>query len=142
MKNLQTITFIVGLPASGKSVLLSKLCKENNFTLGFDDPQEDSLELAIEMLKNNLNIVFADCSLCIEENRTTAIKIITDVCPSIEIKWIFFENSPEKCYKNLKTRVNSGDTRDVETDIRVLSESYTFIKDSEIREIYQSDNQV
>lgn len=135
MKN--KVTFIVGLPGSGKTHLLNKIVNENTFTVGFDDPDEHSLELALEMLKNNLNVVFADCNLCIEENRKNAKQIILNAFPETKIEWIFFENSPEKCFNNVTLRGKKGDERNVSADIHNLSTLYLY-DGVGVLEIYQA----
>lgn len=139
MKN--KVTFIVGLPGSGKTHLLNKLVNENTFTIGFDDPDEHSLELALEMLKNNLNIVFADCNLCIKENRDNATKIILNAFPETKIEWIFFENSPKKCFNNVALRGEKGDIRNVSADIHNLSTLYLY-DDINVLEIYQAPKKI
>lgn len=112
------VTFIVGLPGSGKSYLGNSM--ENVHFI--DDVSMVGLK-AIEKHKDK-DLVIADVYLCLEEEREKAVRTIKRLIPDCQINWIFFENNPEQCLKNVCRRMQQGDDRKVAELIKVLSKKY------------------
>ncbi len=109
---------IVGLPGSGKSYTLRK------YDLVDWDIHDDLRNIgSIEKsLLSGRNVVIADVNLCDINVREDAEAYLIRLNTSVE--WIFFENDPEQCRKNVEFRKTQGDLREVEGTIRRFSKIY------------------
>lgn len=129
------VTFIVGLPGSGKTHLAERLTALSNAfrpTLLFDDigvqpslldaneSRKRPLEIAEEEVHNGKDLFITDPWLCLATSRADArAKVLT--WGTTEVEFLFFENNPEACLQNAKDR---NDGRNVEAFIRALSKQY------------------
>ena len=103
------------MPGSGKTHLAYSI--PNAFVI--DDIQ--SIESIREAISNNHHhIAITDPNLCESVTRKAAETILSEF--SEEIDWIFFENNPEQCRKNVELR---NDGRLVEGSIKRFSRTYT-----------------
>ena len=128
------IFLLVGMPGCGKTYLGNQLSKELDAVF-IDDV---NLNNGIQQVKNAVAghvspLVVADVFLCREKEREAAKKILED--RGYDIEWIFFENDPEKCLKNVRRR---DDGRKVEGLIRQLTKEYTIPEGAEVRQIYEN----
>lgn len=133
------ITFLVGLPGSGKTFLGEQLAEDPNVTYLDDITVKgglDELDYAVNAL-GATDIVVSDVFLCRERDRTSALKHLKRIAPGYEVVWVFFENAPEKCVKNVRHRAKSGDERLVEGLIRELTREYVIPECVPVREIWQ-----
>jgi len=105
------IIFICGLPGSGKTFLGNKLSKKLNIPF-FDDASMSWTLSKLREIKGDF--ILADVYLCRERDRE-AVKSLG------KCRWIFFENNPEKCIKNVEYR---ADGRAVTGMIRKMSKIY------------------
>jgi predicted kinase len=115
---MKTLIVIVGLPCSGKTHLAFGLLEPNGALL------DDISKLGLEALKNSIGaeqIVITDPFLCRESQRKLAEKHLAEIAPDYEVRWVFFENAPEKCLKNVAHR---KDGRIVEGFIKQLTKDY------------------
>jgi GTPase SAR1 family protein len=88
------ITFIVGLPASGKTTYMNKIATDE---LLFDDIKDYK-----EILKviDTKNCIVTDPFLCNEDKR---IKV-EQLFKGHQQRWIYFENNKEQCLTNAESR--------------------------------------
>jgi len=114
------ITFIVGLPGSGKSCLGNEMINEN--TVFLDDISKLGVEKIIE--NKDKDLVISDVYLCLDDERMKAINVINKLIPDCKINWIYFENNPGQCLKNVERRKKDGDDRHVEELVKLLSKDY------------------
>lgn len=121
------LIILVGLPGSGKTWYAQNVLKYDYF---IDDPK-GFFDFPTDV---NGTIVIADPHLCSEHLR--AKSILPVMYPKHSIKWIFFENNPEKCRKNVEYRSKNGDNRNVLKCIEHLTKLYTIPDGSEIIEIW------
>lgn len=132
------IIMIVGLPGSGKTTWGSSFVKENPNSFFIDDISivtKNAKEYLMAIKKENkpyVNLLIADVLFCQKEVRDKAYQVIREVFPESEIKPIFFENSIEKCHKNVEQRKKLGDDRKVSELIVNLSKKYSIPEDAEI----------
>ena len=108
------LTFIVGLPASGKTTLGATLSCD----VFLDEVK--SLDQIKEQLHLGKSVVVTDPYLCYKKNQEKA-KVEFNNWP---IRWIFFENNPKQCLVNAKLR-----DKPVNGDIKIFSRDY-FIPDN------------
>ena len=116
---MKEITFIIGLPGSGKSCLL-EYYKSHPFIeyKVFDDWMEWTFdshpikefhsdirynELLIEISKGN-NIIISCVDFCKLEFLNKSEYFLKTEFPEIKINKIYFENSPSKCEQNIRYR--------------------------------------
>lgn len=124
------ITLLVGLPGSGKTWYANNVLEYDEF---LDDPKS-----FFDFPKTvNGHLVIADPLLCYAHAR--AKTILPYMYPGETIKYIFFENNPEKCIKNVEYRTKNGDNRDVLKPIQYLSKMYTIPEDAEIIQIWSPE---
>jgi predicted kinase len=114
------ITFIVGLPGSGKSCLGKEMINEN--TVFLDDISILGIDAVVK--NKDKDLVISDVYLCLDNERTKAVNVINKLIPNCKINWIYFENNPGQCLKNVERRKKDGDVRKVEELIRLLSKDY------------------
>ena len=118
------LVVLIGLPASGKSYLGRQMIENNKKAVFIDDVSMVGIKELEKVIENGgfSDIIMSDVFLCREKDRQTFVKWISKY--DFEIEWIFFENAPEKCLKNIKIRNNNGDVRKVEGLIYFLSKEY------------------
>ncbi len=95
---MPTVVFIVGLPASGKTHL-AQAYVERGYML-FDDPSAEDLKLIRETLQKGQDVVITDPYLCYGGLRARAESELD----GYEHKWVYFENDPQQCHVNARTR--------------------------------------
>lgn len=108
------ITCLVGLPGSGKTWYAKNVLKPDVLV---DDPKDISdfpRELPVDK-----HMCVCDPMLCLKKCRDKSKLPV--MYPEHEIQYIFFENAPEKCKKNVDFRC---DGRYVEITGRMLTKMY------------------
>ena len=109
-----TLTFIVGLPGSGKTTYALKNFKNCKI---FDDVANNTQEYIklIGTLNQRLeSCVVTDSFLLTKEMRLDLQERFKIAYPLYNIVWILFENDPEYCIINIQKR----------NDLRIISENY------------------
>lgn len=135
------IAALVGLPGSGKSWLGKKLAKKSDVLGFFDDISvgKENFSNFKSALENHLGLtgtlIVSDVYLCDPYYRSLAVKLISELNSEAKIEWIYFENAPDKCRKNV---IHRSDGRDVEGTINRFSKSYMIPEGVTPREIWQS----
>jgi hypothetical protein len=132
---------MAGAPGSGKSHLGLKMAEADPSVFFFDDasmPKRD-LTLLIKKLKEDTGtLIIADTFLCEPDQRESALDFIHYYNEDAEIEWIYFENNPEKCRRNVELR---DDGRDVEGSIKRFSASYVIPEGVTPRPIWQVEDE-
>jgi adenylate kinase family enzyme len=118
------ITVLVGLPGSGKTTLGEQLASSDGIFL--DDV---SVSGGLEIIKKAIvagweKIIISDVFLCEPLQQIHAAQWLEKNASKYTVNWIFFENSPEQCQRNVIQRMAKGDLRKVEELIRHLSKVY------------------
>lgn len=139
------IILIAGLPGSGKTTWGSDFIKENSDSIFIDDISiitGNAKEFLKKIKQENIpckNLLISDVFMCRKEVREKALKVINEVFPCAKTRVLFFENSIEKCKKNVKRRMALGDERKVQDMITVLSRDYAIPEGSEIVPVYSCE---
>ena len=122
------VTLLVGLPGSGKTTLGKEL--EAQGATFIDDISIVGLKPLREAMKQVEYVVVADTFLCRLQEREAARRHLYDC----EVEWVFFENAPEKCLRNVDKR---ADGRKVTELVKRLSEEYVIPQGVTPRMIHQ-----
>ena len=130
------ITMIVGPPGAGKTFLGNTMKDIFNIPFIDDISIPGQLDLFEYNLKLGKDVIIADVFFCLEAERLKAVNFIHKLIQNVEIEWIYFENDPEKCLKNVKQR---ADGRAVEGLIRHLTKEYKIPENVEAKEIWSRD---
>ena len=94
------VTFIVGLPGSGKSYYLKAHMKDFEGALILDDPSVTLVGTLQALLPIFDQIVIVDPILCMKTRREIAERIFE----GWKKTWIFFENDFKACWDNVQFR--------------------------------------
>jgi hypothetical protein len=122
------VIFIVGLPCSGKTHLGQEM--DGVFI-------DDISKRGLSTLPSSADLlIISDPFLCRKRDRFIAEQTIKEKYPDCEVDWIFFENAPDKCLKNMKRRFGDGDTRAVRGLVLLLSKEYTIPGQFEPKEVW------
>lgn len=125
--------FIAGLPGSGKSFYVEKLSKELQAEC-FDDYKNNAINNSglfpfsrnfinlIASLRNNRDCIISDVDFCDPNARAEAEMFIRELVEQVDVEWVYFENNPTQCKKNIMLRAQS-DTRNV-AEILACLEKY------------------
>ena len=98
---LEKLTFLVGLPGSGKTTYMQK----NPDWLGLDDVMEPAIPLLKKWEKIGIdNICFVDIYFCVDNNRKYAQNKIRTHFSDTKLEWIFWENDLEAAWNNVIKR--------------------------------------
>jgi hypothetical protein len=130
------VQFIVGLPGSGKTYLAeSRLAVNLQFSKNwklYDDPTD--LDEMLNDVKAGVSLIVTDPHLCWESNRTIA-QVAMETAGA-EVEWIFFENDPVACKRNVEHR---SDGREVNNFIDHTSKHYTVPEGVIKCQVYKGD---
>lgn len=117
---------VIGLPGCGKDRLLRAMEAEGHRV--FDDFSANTAAPFVEMSPNygplmdelmaGHDCAVSDIAFCEPEYRSDFFKAVTTRLRGQPIEWIYFENAPEKCRKNIEGQ--SGER--VELDLRALED--------------------
>lgn len=137
---MKSITLIVGLPGSGKTHLAKEMAKVEGMSyVVFDDISHNKDMFKLMFLSgkpdNTDDIIITDYSLCNPLTRHACESLLERLFPDYEIYWIYFENNPEKCHNNVKSRTD--ESRKVDNLIDLLSKQYTIPSDKTALKIWQ-----
>jgi adenylate kinase family enzyme len=128
------VTFIVGLPGSGKTTLANE--KYTNATILDDFSRfDDGINHLRRYLAEGQNCVVIDPFLCFQQNQNQARQWMQEW--GAESEWLFFENRPELCLANVLERTERGDRRQVAGFIATASKAYHIPEGAIVREVYQ-----
>jgi hypothetical protein len=125
------IILIIGLPGSGKSILIQNEYAEKTAYSVFDDVMGNAIldcnnftysqhypHIITEMKHGSKNIVISDISFCKYEKFNQAYQIlnwwITKHHYDYKIKKIIFRNEPAKCIRNINRSNNRNNQKRVE----------------------------
>lgn len=118
---MKKVTFIVGLPGSGKTTLGNKLSSQGAFFVDDINLIKNKKELLSSIRSNH--VIIADVYLCQFKVRMQAKTYLTNIFGGMKEEWIFFENDPIQCKKNVRFR---NDGRDVEGMIDFMAKQYSY----------------
>lgn len=120
---------VVALPGSGVAATLREL-RDGHTGLTIVDFHRNAhggsgavnhsrhFRALVEALRAGHHCVITDSEFCDPVRRRLLEHTIRGVLPAGKIQWIYFENAPEKCERNIRQRDDAG----VEHDLRMLSE--------------------
>jgi predicted kinase len=100
---MSKVTIVVGLPGAGKTMYARDMVLPD--TKLFDDPSltPDSLNDLKEHIKSGGNVIITDAYMVSPEVRREAESKLRS-WGATEFDWLFFENNPDACIKNIENR--------------------------------------
>lgn len=126
---MKKFTIISGLPGSSKSFLANKLLEENPNQVLLDDISRllrvshrglKYYEVVAQFVEYD-SFILSDPAFCEEPFRFQVIKELEEIFREVSFSFIYFENDPEQCLRNVALR---DDGRKVEKYIKKLSQTY------------------
>lgn len=128
------LILLVGLPGSGKTWYANNVLEYDYF---IDDPKR--LDEFPRDVNQSDRIVIAHPMLC--ASRKLAEPFLASMYPDHETQWIFFENNPQKCKKNVVYRMKQGDNRNLGNSIDHISSLYCIPSDVKTLSIWSQENE-
>jgi energy-coupling factor transporter ATP-binding protein EcfA2 len=106
---------IVGLPGSGKSTLIEEmqplvtgLCVHDFHANAVGDSslvdRSRYYHAVIDHIRAGNDCVIADIAFCEPPRRASLCEAFLREIPNLVLDWIYFENAPEKCERNVRRR--------------------------------------
>lgn len=108
---MSTITLVIGLPGSGKTYLVNQMT-------GYVIDDITGIE---QLIQTDSDIVISDVNFCDPRVLNACISMLTARYPKHSFSFIYFENAPDKCRKNVAYR---NDGRNVEGTISRFEKIY------------------
>ena len=105
---MATVTFILGLCASGKTWLADRIIAGAKFDEGFLNDQAQHTAL-LAALRSGQDCVVIEITYCRDDARKQIQGEITTNVPGTRINWLCIENDLYRANKNCRERTNKGD---------------------------------
>ncbi len=107
---MREIIVIAGLPGSGKSVLGQELALTSGYLFLDDasrnlDPDRDPV-LQLSQHAGHAGLILADPMLCDRDGIANAKLLLAKAFPNVPLRFICFENAPDKCRRNIRARAD------------------------------------
>ena len=123
--NQGKLTVVVGLPGAGKSTLVNAMrssvsglcCEDFHANALHDSPLVENsrhYNALLEDIRTGRDCVIADIAFCDPKRRANLHQAIDRQISNSRIEWIYFENAPDKCRRNIERRARErlGDDLD------------------------------
>lgn len=122
---MKKIIIITGLPGSGKTTLSQQYALKgyhlvDDLSISINN-DFSKLKPFLQELNHYEEIVLNDCHLCVAQNQEVFLKLLDEVLPEHQQKWIFFDNNKEHAMSNMLGR----NTHKADITIRNLSKLYS-----------------
>ncbi len=149
---MSTLTLIAGLPGSGKTTLLEAgkyeaiyddfyatqpISDEKGVSANKNPLQNTRFSQLIGDLLANRHTAVSDIAFCAARYRNDFLAAVFTAVPDVEVRFIFFDNDPERARRNVTHR-NRQDRLEKELQlIDELSKQYSIVQ-SETRSVYET----
>jgi len=132
---MTTIIAIAGCPGAGKSFLGEMIAEETGYQF-IDDIDDKSLFFLKQLIQVKVDgVIVADPKFCMEHYQKKAALFFKKF-EHVNVQWIFFENDPEQCRKNVEKR---NDGRAVNEFINVFSRFYKIPKGAFVHKVWKPE---
>ncbi len=131
------VTFIAGLPGSGKTHLAQSLASQYDpVDVWYVDDITSTDDLVGTFGSAYIkHLIVTDPHFCRPTTRPLAEGVIWEWY-KLPVDWIFFENNPQQCRRNVMHRIAQGDDRKVMGMIDLLTKIYTIPNGADVRPVY------
>ncbi len=123
--NQGKLTVVVGLPGAGKSTRLNAMRSSVSGEC-FDDFHANALHNSplvedschyralLRNIRAGRQCVITDIAFCDPARRANLRQVIAREIPNCKMEWIYFENAPDKCRRNIEHRARLGVSGDLD----------------------------
>lgn len=123
--NQGKLTVVVGLPGAGKSTRVNAMRSSVSGEC-FDDFHANALHNSplvedsrhystlLGNIRAGSECVITDIAFCDPARRANLQQVIDREIPNCRIEWIYFENAPDKCRRNIERRSRVGVREDLD----------------------------
>lgn len=123
------ITFIIGLPGSGKSTFIKQY--ENDAVI-IDDPKKKD----IVNIQETEWLIISDPNFCNKQTLNNAKKYLENKFSNLYFEYIYFENDVENCINNINHR---NERMNAIYDVIILSKKYVVPNNEIILPVYKQE---
>lgn len=118
------ITLVIGLPGSGKTTFVRNTKQSTDVCV--DDPTDLNkvYQLCDAAYSAGNNVYISDPKLCVGSILRDAVTLLKKRYTTAELQFIFFENNPEQCIANARSRLKTEPHKTTENLIIKLSSQY------------------
>lgn len=145
-QNPLKLLVIVGMPGSGKTTLLEQLVKTKKISNYCDDYEFGPIkrvdparrledERLLAGLQRGERWAIADTRYCDKRERLKLIKALQKLVPNLKLEFLYFENRPDLCERNVTIRKGSLPRHEINL-IYYYTELYDIPDDAKVIKIH------
>jgi adenylate kinase family enzyme len=136
---IKNVTFIVGLPGSGKTTYARSIMDDTYFLI--DDPIRDKTLFDQAVKADKPNVIICDPLLIGKEPERIQNIIMERFGDNLDFEWIYFENNQRAAWFNHLKR-NDDDPRHInEQWHKTMSDNYVIPENAKVIPVYKPEKE-
>ncbi len=125
---MKKIKLLIGLPGASQESFGTQLTKEGFCFLENADFDKENINLYLRQFKGYEFLCLTSIQFIEDKSLTKSIEILKSEFPNAELEFVYFENNPLKCIKNLEYKNHGDNTKNFDY-IHDLSKKYHIPQD-------------